>query len=125
MRDASGNITGILGVSRDITEHKEREQQLISYAHFDTLTGLTNRTLFLEHLTQVSKQRPQQGSYSAVLFIDLDRFKEINDTQGHSVGDQVLKLVAQRLKSILRQGDTLARFGGDEFTILLEKSIPP
>ncbi len=125
MWDAKGNITSILGVSRDITEHKQREQQLISYAHFDTLTGLANRTLFLEHLTQVSKQRTQQGSFSAVLFIDLDRFKEINDTQGHSIGDQVLKLVAQRLKNILRQGDTLARFGGDEFTILLEKINTP
>ena len=119
MTDGSGNITGILGISRDITEHKERELQLQTFAHFDTLTGLANRTLFMERLTQLTKQREQRNLKSAVLFIDLDNFKEVNDTKGHSVGDQVLVSVAQRIKSILRKGDTLARFGGDEFTVLL------
>jgi len=125
MRDGSGNIIGVVGVSRDITEHKVREQQLKAYAHFDVLTGLANRTLFLEYLEQVTKQREQCGFNSAVLFIDLDRFKEINDTRGHPVGDRVLVIVAQRLKSVLRKGDVLARFGGDEFTVLLEQINSP
>lgn len=126
MRDEEGNVIGILCRSHDITEHKEREQQLITFAHFDCLTGLANRTLFMERLTQLTKRRQDKyKSISAVLFIDLDRFKEINDTKGHSIGDQVLSLVALRLKAVIRESDTLARFGGDEFTILLEQIHSP
>jgi len=125
MLDVQGNTTGVVGVSRDITEHKKKEEQLKTFAHFDMLTGLVNRSLFLERLTQLTKQRKQLGVRSAVLFIDLDHFKEINDTKGHSIGDQVLIVVAQRLNDLLRKGDTLARFGGDEFTVLLESIKSP
>jgi len=122
MYDDKGNVIGVLCLSHDITEYKEREQKLVTFAHFDPLTGLANRALFMERLTQLTKRRQgENGLISAILFIDLDRFKEINDTKGHTIGDQVLILVAKRLKNVIRKGDTLARFGGDEFTILLEQ----
>jgi len=120
MLDNEGNHVAVLSIAHDITEHKIREKQLEKYAHFDTLTGLVNRTLFVERLTHLSQRRKKDDFICAVLFIDLDHFKEINDTKGHSIGDEVLILVAKRLKNVLRKGDTLARFGGDEFTVLLE-----
>ena len=125
LKDINGNIIGVLGISRDISERKEREKQLEHYANYDTLTGLTNRVVFNDRLNHLLSQRIAQKIYHAVLFIDLDRFKEINDTMGHSVGDQILIMVANRLKSITRKGDTLARIGGDEFTMILQNINNP
>jgi diguanylate cyclase (GGDEF)-like protein/PAS domain S-box-containing protein len=114
-------------VIRDISEKKKAEKKLIEQknilhyqAHHDALTGLPNRTLFndrLEHGVEICRR---QNTMLALLFIDLDHFKQINDTLGHHVGDRVLKVVAERLKAKLRKEDTLARLGGDEFTIIIE-----
>lgn len=109
----------------DLGEIKKREEELKIFAHFDTLTGLTNRTVFMDRLSQLVNTRKSKDIYQAVLFIDLDKFKEVNDSMGHSVGDELLILVATRLKDVIRQGDTLSRFGGDEFTILLENIEKP
>jgi diguanylate cyclase (GGDEF)-like protein/PAS domain S-box-containing protein len=125
VKDFEGNVTGVLGIARDITQRKVREEKLETYAHYDTLTGLANRSYFLNRLTQLLSQRKKFGQYSAILFIDLDHFKEINDTMGHSYGDKVLIEVANRLHSVMREEDTLARLGGDEFTVLLEKISSP
>ncbi len=125
MKDFRGNIIGVLGIARDITERKSREEQLSIYANYDMLTGLANRTLFMERLTHSMTLRESSDKYSAVLFIDLDHFKEINDTFGHSTGDKVLKLVSKSLQNIIRKEDTLSRHGGDEFTILLEHINTP
>jgi len=120
MYDDESNLIGILGIAHDINERKEHEEQLKIYASHDALTGLANRTLFLERLSQLLKQRESNINVHAVLFIDLDHFKVINDEKGHATGDKVLIEVAHRLKGLIRKGDTLSRFGGDEFTILLE-----
>jgi len=125
LRDVSGNVNGILGIARDITNRKTREKELETLANYDTLTGLTNRTIFMDRLTQLLNRRDSIDIYHAVLFIDLDSFKEINDTMGHNVGDELLKLVSARLSDVIRQGDTLARLGGDEFTILAENILQP
>ncbi|HJQ24902.1 MAG TPA: EAL domain-containing protein [Blastocatellia bacterium] len=108
-------------LTRDITERRRAEEQLLHDAFHDTLTGLPNRALFLDHLKLAAHHsRRRQGYLFAVLFIDLDRFKVINDSLGHMVGDQFLVAIARRLESCLREGDTIARLGGDEFTILLD-----
>ncbi|EDZ63627.1 diguanylate cyclase (GGDEF domain) with PAS/PAC sensor [Sulfurimonas gotlandica GD1] len=120
MYDDENNLIGILGIAHDINERKEHEEQLKIYASHDALTGLANRTLFLERLSQLLKQRESDINVHAVLFIDLDHFKVINDEKGHATGDKVLVEVAHRLRGLIRKGDTLSRFGGDEFTILLE-----
>lgn len=111
----------ILSINRDITERKQFEAQLVYDALHDALTGLPNRTLFLDHLKRaITRLKREPGYIFAVLFMDLDDFKNINDTLGHNVGDEYLKEIAQRLKNSLRLLDTVARFGGDEFVILLE-----
>jgi len=123
--DEDGNVSSILCVARDTSERKAREQQLSQYAKYDILTGVANRTLFMERLTHLLAQRVQKGRYHAVLFIDLDHFKNINDTFGHSIGDKVLKIVSQKLQKSIRKGDTVSRHGGDEFAILLENLKSP
>jgi len=125
MKDGEGNVIGVLGIARDISERKAREEQLRIYANYDMLTGLANRTLFMEHLSHSMTLRRSNDQYSAVLFIDLDHFKEINDTFGHSTGDKILKLVSKCLQNVIRKEDTLSRHGGDEFTILLENISTP
>ncbi len=119
--DCQGNITGIVLTLQDITKRKRAEEKLIRSAFYDELTGLPNRVLFLKRLKQAIKRVQQQTDDCAVLFLDLDRFKAINDRYGHSVGDQVLAVIAQRLEGCLRTGDIVARLGGDEFVVLLEK----
>jgi len=123
--DENQNITSIMCVAKNISEQKQKEKQLSHYANYDILTGLANRTLFMDRLKHLLNQRIQPDKYSAILFIDLDHFKNINDTFGHSIGDKVLKLVSQKLKSTVRKGDTVSRHGGDEFAILLENIKSP
>ena len=109
------------GIARDITERKRAEYELLHNAFHDALTGLPNRALFMESLGRVVQQAKRQDDYFfAVLFLDLDRFKVINDSLGHLLGDQFLIAIASRLEPCLRSTDTAARLGGDEFTILLE-----
>ena len=109
----------ILSVARDITERKRAERQLAYIATHDALTGLPNRVLFSDRLNLALAQAQRHQQRLAVLLLDLDRFKDINDTLGHSVGDQFLRVTGKRLKGLLRKSDTLARMGGDEFLFLV------
>lgn len=119
MRDDVGNPIGFRGIVRDITPRKTMELQLHHMAHHDILTNLPNRSLVMDRLTKALSEASVTGVMVAVLFIDLDRFKYINDTLGHSAGDQLLQSVAKRLQSGLRTPDVVARMGGDEFIVVL------
>ena len=110
---------GTYGIARDITSRKRAEAVILHQAYHDILTDLPNRTLFKDRLGQAMLQARRKRTELAVMFIDLDRFKLVNDTLGHVKGDDLLQQVAARLKECLRKGDTLARQGGDEFTIVL------
>ncbi len=115
------NTHEVLAVVRNITDRKQAEAQLLHDAFHDILTGLANRTLFMNRLGHVVELAKHREDYQfAVLFLDLDRFKMVNDSLGHMMGDQLLVAIARRLEACLRAGDTLARLGGDEFAILLE-----
>ena len=118
IRDASDDVLQLQSSSRDITEQRENEQSLIKKAFHDELTGLANKALLLDRMTQAFAISRRTAQPSGVLFIDLDGFKGVNDTLGHHVGDTALTKVAERLTAIVRPGDTLARIGGDEFVIL-------
>ncbi|HEV7764231.1 MAG TPA: EAL domain-containing protein [Thermoanaerobaculia bacterium] len=118
-RSDEGGIDEIVSVSRDISERRRAEEQIEYQAYHDALTGLPNRLLFRDRLTIALAHAKRQKSPLAVMFLDLDRFKLVNDTLGHSLGDELLRSVAVRLHSVLREGDTIARMGGDEFTVLL------
>ncbi|HUW26477.1 MAG TPA: EAL domain-containing protein [Gallionella sp.] len=111
----------ILSVIRDITERKQAEEKMLNLAYYDTLTGLPNRTLFYDRLAQEIKKAHRANLKMALLFIDLDKFKEINDTLGHSMGDLLLKEAAQRISDCVREADTVARLGGDEFIVILSE----
>ncbi len=117
--DANGNPLYTVPVIQDITRRKEAEERIRELAYYDSLTGLANRTLFNDRLDQVlARSRRRKGRF-ALMFLDLDRFKGVNDTLGHAVGDAMLRLAAQRLSECLRENDTVARLGGDEFVIIL------
>lgn len=123
LRDSEGRIIGTFGVSRDITEHKAMEEQLAQQSFYDALTGLPNRVLFMNRLEQLVRRadRAQGPAFLfAILFLDLDRFKGVNELLGHDAGNAVLTHMARRLEGCLRPSDMLARLGGDEFAILLE-----
>jgi diguanylate cyclase (GGDEF)-like protein/PAS domain S-box-containing protein len=115
-----GEVMGAVVTFKDITERKAIEQQLHHQAFYEPLTGLPNRVLFMERLEHASTLANRRDSRVAVLFVDVDNFKVINDSLGHKAGDQLLKAVAGRLRTYLRPEDTAARLGGDEFTILVE-----
>ncbi len=118
--DARGQFRGYRGIGRDITTRKRAEDETQRLAFYDTLTGLPNRRLLMDRLAHAQITSARSKSYGGLLFIDLDNFKDLNDTLGHDVGDQLLEQVALRLASCLREGDTAARFGGDEFVVMLE-----
>jgi diguanylate cyclase (GGDEF)-like protein/PAS domain S-box-containing protein len=114
-----GKVIGVITTCEDITERKTNEETIRQIAYYDTLTGLPNRTLFNDLLKQeLAKSRRSKKSF-AVLFLDLDRFKNINDTLGHTVGDQLLQTVAKRITHVVRESDSVSRLGGDEFIILV------
>ena len=121
IRNEHGQVTHFVSVMREVTERKNAEEQLRRNAFHDPLTGLPNRLLFTERLTQIiSRAKQEQNRLFAVLFLDLDRFKVINDSLGHMVGDQLLIAIARRLETCVKRTDIVARLGGDEFTILLD-----
>ncbi len=113
------NFIGSCGFARDVTARKRAEEQIYFRAYHDLLTGLPNRLLLRDHLLLALAQAKRNRGTLAVMFIDLDRFKQVNDTLGHAAGDQLLQAVAARLSNCTREGDTLARLGGDEFLLLL------
>ncbi len=119
VRDEHGDVASVITVFTDIRERKAQEERIRHLAHHDGLTGLPNRLLFLERLQLSLDQARRQAKGVAVLFIDLDRFKTINDSLGHHVGDGLLQSVAQRLSQVIRAGDTVSRLGGDEFVVIL------
>ncbi|QIN78224.1 EAL domain-containing protein [Rubrobacter marinus] len=120
VRDEDGRVVNFIGVQKDVTERKELEEKLAHQAFHDPLTDLPNRSLFLDRVDHALKRAKRRGDGVAVLFMDLDNFKVINDSLGHEVGDELLVSVAGRLQSCLRPADTAARLGGDEFVVLLE-----
>jgi len=119
VRDESGLVIAYRGILRDISERKRAEEALAYQAVHDSLTGLPNRDLLYDRLRHAIHQASRVGGTAALLLMDLDRFKEVNDTLGHAVGDVLLVAVARRLQSALRDGDTVARLGGDEFAVVL------
>lgn len=120
IRTASGEVESYIGIFTDIGNQEEMKNRLYQLAYYDELTGLPNRSLLYDRLNHQLMQSKRSGSKMAVLFIDLDRFKVINDTHGHEIGDHILQLASERLLSCIRDGDTLARLGGDEFVAVLK-----
>ncbi len=117
--DKDGTIIGMLGIAHDVTERKLNESKIMRMAHYDGLTSLPNRVLLFEQLEPAMAHARQNGRMLALMFLDLDRFKPINDTHGHAVGDLVLQQAAQRLLDTVRETDMVARIGGDEFIVML------
>ena len=119
VKDDEGVVTHYVGAHFDITERKQTEDQVRQLAFYDTLTELPNRRLLIDRLSQAMAASQRNDCYGALMFLDLDNFKSLNDTHGHAVGDLLLVEAAQRLKRCVRQVDTVARFGGDEFVVML------
>ncbi len=121
--DSDGKCLGIVTACEDITSRKRSERRIQSLAYYDTLTGLLNRAAFLDRLHQALALAKREGHKIALIFLDLDNFKDVNDTQGHDFGDKLLMAVAGRLTAGMRESDTLARLGGDEFVLVLTTDI--
>lgn len=119
LHNAAGEITGYLGVANDVSERKRAEAYIRHMAHHDALTGLPNRALLLDRIEMAIKRARRDNTQVALLMMDLDHFKRINDTLGHHMGDRLLLIVAARLQFCLRETDTVARLGGDEFVVVL------
>lgn len=119
LKDGEGKVTGLVGIGRDITERKLLEVKLLTMAHYDTLTEIPNRSLFFENAALGLAHAKRTGMQCAVLFIDLDNFKSVNDILGHFIGDELIKDTAAKLIPCIRETDVIARLGGDEFVILL------
>lgn len=119
LRDEAGRPMEILGVTRNITQRKENEATIKQLAFFDQVTGLPNRVLFKDRLSMAVLSAARNKDGLALMMVDLDRFKGVNDTFGHPVGDQLLRAVGDRLRDLLRSSDTVSRIGGDEFMVLL------
>lgn len=120
IRDTREQLTHYLGIFSDVSDPREAERKILKLAFYDPLTGLPNRRLLLDRLEQALAASARSGQFGAVLLLDLDHFKTINDTRGHDVGDELLVEVGRRLHSTLRESDSAARLGGDEFVVLLE-----
>lgn len=119
VRDETGKVTNYLAIKENVTEKKRADERIKQLAYFDQLTGLPNRGQLNEHFDYTLSLAERSGDPFSLMFLDLDHFKNINDTLGHTIGDKVLMKAAKRLKAILREGDTLSRTGGDEFILLL------
>ncbi len=119
IRNEAGEFVGLLGVTRDISERKRAQEQVIFLAQHDTLTKLPNRTLFSDRLRQAIVSARREQKQLALMYLDLDKFKPINDNLGHAIGDVLLQAVAGRIQTCVRESDTVARIGGDEFVVLL------
>lgn len=122
--DDEGCTTHYVGAFSDITERKEAEERIRNLAFYDPLTSLPNRRLLLDRLHQALAAGQRAGNYGAILYLDLDHFKVLNDTRGHDAGDELLILMAKRLRAAVREQDTVARLGGDEFVVMLEDLDP-
>jgi len=125
LKDEQGQITNYIASFSDITEQKRADEKIHYLAHHDTLTGLPNRVVFSDRLSQAIAQARRHQTRFAVLFVDLDRFKNINDSLGHHIGDLLLREVAKRLLDAMRETDTVCRLGGDEFILLVQDIGPP
>jgi diguanylate cyclase (GGDEF)-like protein/PAS domain S-box-containing protein len=121
----AGKVEAIAGIARDVTERNTAEEKIRHSANYDSLTGLPNRTLFLDRLEREVRHAERSGLPMALLFIDLDGFKQVNDRLGHAAGDQLLLQAAQRISACVRASDTVARLGGDEFTVILTEIRRP
>ncbi len=117
--DDSSAVVSVICISKDITDRKIMEEQLARMSHYDSLTNIPNRVLFSDRVQQAIGDAVRNQSRLALMFIDLDNFKSVNDSRGHAVGDLLLQAVAVRLRACLRKTDTVARMGGDEFVVLL------
>lgn len=125
LTDDQGRVTSIMALVEDVSAKVQVARQHQHLAHHDSLTGLYNRAAFHEHLEGLLGQPRLAGAALALMFIDLDGFKQVNDELGHATGDEVLRVVAQRLVRAVREGDTVARLGGDEFLVMLHQEVSP
>ena len=123
--DAKGRAVGLLGVTRDISERKQTQDRIARLAHYDPLTNLCNRALFFDRVEQALALARREKSKLALMYIDLDKFKPVNDSYGHPVGDRLLEQVAERMRGCVRASDTVGRIGGDEFVVLLPRLAAP